>query len=208
MKKISKITLALLLIFAFANLNGQIKYGAKAGLNFSTMTLKYMGLSIDPKTLVGFHIGGYAEFPIIENLSIQPGLLISTKGTKYDFSSEKGTISPVYLDVPVNLMYSFNINPKIPKISVFTGPYFAYGIAGKYKIGDESSSISYGSGDDYDLKPFDMGINFGAGMTFNKIFVSLQYGIGFANLSPATSVDMEMKNRVFGISAAYQFGGK
>jgi len=196
------------LVFTFANLQGQVKFGAEAGLNLSTMTLKTMGMSVDPKAVPGFHIGMVTDITLIENLTLQPAFLFSTKGTKYKISTEEGTITPFYIDVPVNLAYSFKINPDVPKISVFAGPYFAYGVGGTYKIGGESQAINYGSTDEDDLKAFDMGVNFGAGVTVKELFISLHYGLGLANLSPATSVDINMKNRVFGISVAYFLGGK
>jgi hypothetical protein len=50
------------------------------------------------------------------------------------------------------------------------------------------------------LKPFDTGLNLGARVCIRGILISVQYGIGMANISPVASSDSEMKNRVIGIS--------
>jgi hypothetical protein len=58
------------------------------------------------------------------------------------------------------------------------------------------------------MKPFDLGLNIGAGVEITKIIISANYGFGLTNLSPTTSNDEKMKTRVFGLSVAYLFGGK
>jgi hypothetical protein len=58
------------------------------------------------------------------------------------------------------------------------------------------------------LKPFDIGLNFGAGINIKGLMISAQYGIGLANLSPVTIGDSEMKNKVIGISISSLFARK
>jgi hypothetical protein len=206
MKSYLKSVLAVFLIFVCTNIEAQIKFGPKVGMNMSTMTMKTMGISLDPKTLIGFHIGAICEIALGDNFALQPGILYSSKGSKFQVSTESATISPSFVEVPVNAAYSFG--PGDIKFSVFAGPYAAYGIGGKWESGGESSDISFGSGDNDDMKPFDFGLNFGVGANIQNFLISVQYGIGLANLSPDTSNDTEFKNKVIGISLAYLFGGK
>jgi len=91
---------------------------------------------------------------------------------------------------------------------LFAVPYFAFGIGGKSKSDGESSDIEYGSGENKDIKSFNAGLNFGAGLEVSNFQISAQYGIGLANLTPVTTDNAEMKVSVIGISAAYLFGGK
>jgi hypothetical protein len=81
---------------------------------------------------------------------------------------------------------------------------------GGYKIepGGELKNISFGSGKNTDLKPFDIGLNFGAGVNIKGLLISAQYGIGLANISPLTTDDSEMKNKVIGISISSSFAVK
>jgi len=193
-------------MFVFSNMQAQIKFGPKVGVNLSTMTLSSSSISLDPTTLIGFHAGVICEIPIIAGLAVQPGILYSSKGSTYSFMGEEGTISPGYVEVPVNVAYG--IGSDALKFSLFAGPYVAYGLTGKYKSGGESVDIVFGTGEDDDMNPLDYGVNFGVGVNFKALLISAQYGLGLANLSNDTSGDTEIKNTVIGISLAYLFGGK
>jgi hypothetical protein len=197
-------------MFVFISLQGQVKFGPKAGVNLSTMTLKSSGFSIDPTMLVGFHVGVISEISITDNLVLQPGIFYSTKGSKYKISysqfSYEASIAPSYIDIPINLGYYFGTGKT--KIALFAGPYIAYGIGGKSESDGESADISFGNTDDNDMKPLDFGLNIGAGVNLNGLLISAQYGLGLANLVPSSSSDGEMKNGVIGISLTYLLGGK
>jgi hypothetical protein len=201
-----KSVLAIFLVFAVTNLHAQVKFGPKVGLNLSTMTLKSGGLSLDPKTKVGFHIGGIFEIPLKGNFALQPGILYSLKGSKYKVDTEEMSIAPNYIEIPVCAVYHFGAGAV--KISPFAGPYFAYAIDGKTKSGGESANIKFGSENYDDMKPFDIGLTLGVGVHISSLLISAQFGLGLANLSPVTTDDTEMKNRVIGISLAYLIGGK
>jgi hypothetical protein len=193
-------------MFAVTNMQAQIKFGPKVGLNLSTMTLKSSGVSFDPKTYVGFNAGVIAEISLPANLALQPGIFYSAKGSKFTFGEESGTISPSFIEIPVNVLYKFDVGGL--KIFVNAGPYFAYGIGGKIKSGSESQDIEFGSAEKDDLKPLDIGLNVGAGVEISNIIISANYGLGLANLSPVTTNDTEMKIKVIGFSLGYLFGGK
>ena len=204
MKNYLKCAMAIFLTVAFTDMQAQIKAGYIFGLNLSTMTLKTQGISSHPDTPIGIHFGGFFEIPIKDNFTLQPGLLVSAKGSNYKIDSVEFSLSPIYLEVPVIAVYSFRIDAV--KISLFAGPYFACGVGG-YKIesGSELKNISYGSGENNDLKPFDIGLNFGAGVNIKGLLISAQYGMGLANVSPVATIDSEMKNRVIGISISSLF---
>jgi hypothetical protein len=210
MKTSVKFLIVLMMIFAFEGAQAQVKFGPKVGMNLSTMTLKSSGLSIDPKMLVGFHAGIISEIGLSENLKLQPGILFSTKGSKYELTIFEQpyelSLAPGVIEVPVNVLYSFGTGST--KINVFAGPYIAYGFTGKAKSDGDSQDISFGTSTEDDMKPFDFGLNFGAGVNINGLLISAQYGLGLANLAPDSSGDTEMKNQVIGISLGYLFGGK
>jgi hypothetical protein len=207
MKSYLKSALVVFLTVAFTDLHSQIKPEYIFGLNLSTMTLKTKGISSDPKILTGIHYGAFLEIPLKGNFTLQPGLLFSAKGSNYKIDTVEFSISPIYIEVPVIAVYSFGSDAV--KISLFAGPYFACGIGGyKIKSGGELKSISFGSGENNDLKPFDVGLNFGTGVNIKGFLISAQYGIGLANLSPLKTVDSEMKNKVIGISISSLFAGK
>lgn len=199
MVKHLKYALAIFLTIAFTEMNAQVTPGYVFGMNLSGMTMKNKGINYDNETSIGFHFGGLLEIPLNDNFALQPALLFSAKGSDYKIDSLDYTISPVYIEVPVNVFCSFGSDAL--KISLFAGPYFACGIGG-YKIdsGGALQNISYGSGENNDLKPLDIGFNFGAGVSIKGILISVQYGIGMANISPVATSDSEIKNKVLAIS--------
>lgn len=207
MKTFLKPAIAIILTLSFTSTMAQVKKGYVFGLNLSTMTVKINGVNIKATTPAGIHFGGFIEFPLKGRFTLQPGVLFSAKGSDYKVDTIWYSISPIYIEVPVIAVYSFG--PDEAKMSLFAGPYFACGVGG-YKLGTGIGieNISFGSGRNCDLKPFDIGFNLGAGINIKGLLISAQYGIGMANVSPISSADNEMKNKVIGISISSSFIGK
>jgi Outer membrane protein beta-barrel domain len=202
-----KSALAIFLMIVLTDLHAQIKTGYNFGLNLSTVTLKTKGISSKPETPAGIHFGGFLDIPLNDNFSLEPALLLSAKGSNFKIDSAVFSLSPVYIEIPVNAVYRFGSDAV--KISFSIGPYFACGVGG-YKIESEGGFkyLSFGSGESKDLKPFDFGFNFGTGVTIRGFMVTVQYGIGLVNIFPVTIADCEMKNKVFGISISSLFAVK
>ena len=205
-------TAACLFILMFNYAEAQVRFGPKAGVNFSTMTLKSSGISIDPKNMTGFQAGVIAEISLGKNFALQPGFMYSAKGSNYYISALEVdvTINPNYLEVPVNAIYKIGASPL--NILLMAGPYLGYGIGGNYSMSSVQTTIDdaikFGSGEDNDLKPFDAGVNLGAGVELSRFQVAFQYCMGLTNLAPVTDNSAEQKNKVMTISLAYLFGGK
>jgi hypothetical protein len=107
------------------------------------------------------------------------------------------------LEVPLNLAYKFPINESA-KFFIQGGPYLGYAVSGKFKGSDYSESIKFKD----DLKRFDLGLGFGAGVEFGSIVASLNYEFSMTNIAADTeySGDYTIKNKVFQISVAYMLG--
>lgn len=202
MKNSLRFAFTVLLLVSLAVTNAQIKPGYIFGANLSTFILKPDDGNADPGTSLGVHFGGFLEIPVIHNFTFQPQFLFSAKGSTYNIDSGDISLSPVYIEIPAMVVYSFGSD--MVKISVFAGPYFAFCMGG-YKLasGSELNNLNFGSGETDDLKPFDAGINFGTGVNIRSLLISAQYGIGLANISP--SAVTEMKNRVIGIRISSSF---
>lgn len=218
-----KNTFKVIIVFAFV-LNGLSlsaqNLGVKAGLNFSNMLAKDDSetYSDDYKARTGFHIGAVAEIPVTDMFSFEPGLLLSTRGYRfeesetddgetYEYSLKANTM---YLDIPLSAKAHFDLG-KIKAYGLF-GPYVGLGLSGKYKeetsFGGETESedtdIEWGSDKEKDnLKRLDFGLNVGAGVQVNSFQAGLVYGLGLANLSPSTDGGSQQKNRVFSITLGY-----
>lgn len=206
MKTTLKLTFAIVILLVTSQVQGQIKFGPEIGLNFSQMNMKSSGTEYTPKTLMGFHIGLISEFSLSENLFVQPGILYSSKGSKFDIMGTEAEVSPSYIEIPINLMYKFNLGA--PKVFILAGPYIAYGIGGKIKVAGQTQDIQFGSDSNSDMKPLDYGLSFGAGVEIANIELSARYELGLANLAPQDPSNNKFTNKVFAISLAYLIGKK
>jgi hypothetical protein len=204
MENYRKYALAIFFLIAFTELHGQLNPRYIFGVNLSTMKMRTRGLSSQPEMPAGIHFGGSIEIPVAGNLSFQPALMFSAKGTNYKIDSTDIALSPIYIEIPANAVLSFGKG--ISKLFIFAGPYFGIGIGGyKLETGKTFKYLSYGSGDNKDLKQIDAGFNFGAGVSISGFIISAQYGTGLTNISPVTSGGSEMKNKVIGISISSLF---
>ncbi len=207
MKNYFKYGLAIFFFIAFTEVRGQVYPRYIFGVNLSTITMKIKGLSSRPEMPAGIHFGGSIEIPVTPNLTFQPALIFSSKGSNYKIDTIDIAISPIYIEIPLNVVYCFGSGPS--RVFVFAGPYFACGVGGyKLETGKVFSYLSYGSGETRDLKPLDVGFNFGAGVNIKGFIISAQYGIGMANISPVTGGGSEMKNKVIGFSISSLFARK
>lgn len=203
MKKIN------LLVFVFAialttTATAQVRLGAKAGLNIAN-------IMSDPKeegekSYLGFHVGGTVDFKLTEQVSLQSGLLFSQKGQVIEEGSVKSTEFQNYLEVPVNVAYSYALGEQ-SKLSIFAGPYFAYALSGEIKGKSSTliitSDVVYGG--DNGQNRFDLGLNGGVNFDYSNYRVTAQYGYGLTNMDPKNAEE-KSKNSVIGLSVAYIFG--
>jgi hypothetical protein len=201
-----KSALVIFLIFSFTEIHAQLSSDYIFGVNLSTMTLKINGVCYDPETPAGVHFGGFYELSLTRHFALQPSFLFSAKGADYKIDTSEVSIAPVYIEVPVNASYSFG--SKGLKVSLFSGPYFACAIGGyKLEPASELKYLRYGSGEDRDLRRFDIGVNYGARVNIHGFRISVQYGTGLSNISPLRKSDSVIKNKVIGISISGRYRG-
>lgn len=202
----------------------------KAGLNIANITTTSNGDIDDANALASFHVGFMGDLPIGKFFAIQPGLLFTGKGAKVqsgqpsDVSYYKATTNPLYIELPVNAVIKL---PLEGNSSLFAGAggYVAMGVAGKRKIDGKFLNASFHSKEniefsdddpstaDYEegsglgiMKRFDYGVNFLGGFQFEKVMLSLNYGMGLAKLQSGTtsSDDKKNKNRVLSLSIGFR----
>lgn len=198
-----KLIIVIFLLVTVVGLNAQVKSGYTIGLNMSTMTLKISGVSPVQEAITGIHIGRIYDIPFKSYFALEPGFLFSAKGTFYKIDTAEYVLSPIYIELPV--LANFAIGSEVIKISFFSGPYIAYGLGGMAESEGENKKIKFGSGNKDDIKPFDLGLNFGVGINFKGVMISGRYESGLINLSPLSLVDSEMKNKVYAISLILLF---
>lgn len=218
MKKMKKIILLMASIFTLISHGQEIKYGAKLGLNISSVS----GDVSDAKPLIGVHLGGFAEIAISEKFAIQPELLFSTQGAKTKYSesdvnfgsySEESKTKLNYLNLPVLAKYYV-----AEKFALLAGPQFGFLLSAKEDIivTETFNGVTDSYSESYDAKDFynsfALSFNIGASYSFtDKIFVDARYNLGLSSISKdftdefGDSYSANIKNNVIQFSVGYKF---
>jgi len=210
MKK--KLLSIFLLISSYAFSQSNITFGVKAGINLSSLNGDYPDTSSDvsdSKSKIGFHLGGFAEYEINDKFSLQPELLISTQGGKFEirdnynnstygdyYESFTQTTKLTYLNLPIMLKYEIIENLKIE-----FGPQIGYTLSAKSKweyvdstdsSENEDVTVDLLNGGTYEylgstiiIKPrinkIDFSLNLGASYDLNdEISIQGRYNLGLS----------------------------
>lgn len=185
--KSKKISLVLFSLVVATLSHAQFKFGAKAGLNFSSMSIN------DTKTKFGYDGGLYGEYSLNEKSAIQLGFVMTSKGCK--FPEEDGVNTKLVLnygELQPSYIYSFKLNNY--NLYASAGVYFTVLATGTIKADKEifgvngdskTQSVNLGNDKENDqLKASDFGLNIGGGIEIEKFGrIGLQYSPGLANLS-------------------------
>lgn len=218
-----KVLLSLTIAVASFTASAQVapvKFGVKAGVTFPTMSFSEKGEG-EVKANTSFYLGGVVSIPVSPMFSIQPGLILSGKGVKEEFSEKedgfsvtgKSSTNLMYIEVPVNAVVSFPAGSG--SVFVGAGPYYAMAISGKEKseftvtmdgeTETETDSENVDFGKDGYMNRGDFGLNILAGYQLSNGFnIHAGYGLGLSNLSKDEG-DFKMKNKVISIGVGFSF---
>ena len=158
-----KLMFSALALFAFGFANAQdsdLKFGIKAGVQFTNITG-----DIDADGATGFYVGGLVDIGVAEDFHVQPELLYSQEG------ADEASIS--YLRVPIMAKYYV-----MEGLSLQAGPEIAFKIGAEDDFTDEAT------------KSIDFGLGIGAGYELPMgLFFDLRYNLGLSNISDIDGVD-------------------
>jgi hypothetical protein len=191
-----KIVFIAAVLFTAVAAQAQIKFGVKAGANF----YKFGGDDakigdISPKLKIGLAGGGIVNIPISEMFSVQPEVLYSMEGAKYEEDGEKLTYKTDYINIPVMIQYN-----NTSGFYAETGPQIGFLASAKGTDGDNT----------VDLKDQFKGINFswalGLGYKMSSGFgFGARYNLGLGNI--LDDEDANIKLGGFNVGVFYMFGG-
>ena len=179
-----------------------LQLGVRAGYNLSNLSGD-LADEIDTKSLSGFHIGLFTEFPVAPRFSIQPEVMYSTQGAKFEGLGSEATLRTQYLNVPVLAKFyvaeGFNLQAG-PQIGFLTGAEYQMDGADDIDVSDN-------------MKGTDFGLLFGAGYKVAQgVTIDARYNMGLsntldedANFDEGVGTDQEWKNGVFQVGIGYQF---
>jgi hypothetical protein len=186
MKKIIGILVGIVLCSSLSY-GQESSFGVKAGLNSFTFSESQF------KSRTSFHFGGYYNYMISDKFAIQPELLYSQQGAKFEFDlgffvKASGTYAMNYLSIPVMAKYYV-----IEGLNLHAGPVIGILISSSFSgttgaVSTNTLDIMLGIGAAYELS---MGVNFG-----------LRYNLG---LTETISGGDGSKNRGIQVSVGYSF---
>jgi hypothetical protein len=235
---VTKGLLAYTLLFAGNAAQAQITIGARVGANLANIRFKSNSSftsGLDKKGKVGAQAGLTlnAQFG---KLAVQPSVLFSQKGFHQNQSgtatlngvtttfSSKADVVLNYIEVPVNLVYTFGDGQGF---QVFAGPYAGVGLSGKDKRdskGVETTSsgavTNYSIDVTYDVRfgegrkensvyyrTINVGLNGGIGYKIGALQAQLGYAYGLSNMLPKYYGNSQKgKDRTVQLSLAYFLG--
>ena len=215
MKKIF-LMVAVMIAAVSASFAQDFTFGARVGMNVAN-------IGGDPKpemdAKLGFKAGIVADFPLADNIYLEPGLYFSPKGAKKEYSvlgvTSKTYCNLNYVEIPINGVYKFEVNSNFA-VRGHVGPYFGFGILGKTKtkvdgkVDKESKVSNFKDGHNKydaphnDYSKFDFGLNFGAGIEFSVCYLGVQYGMGFVDFNRNRG-DQKLRNNVFSVDFGINF---
>lgn len=212
----------LLLIFTgIYELQAQnIEYGLKGGVNMSSFVENF-DTPVDNKYKLGFQLGGYAKFSLLEKLYLQPELLYSLQGTRFDLDisqvtlpqsdsdslfpegSSKGNQQESNIILPVMLQYYFT-----EKFNIEFGPQLDFLFHTKSDELRTTNSGIVSEKRNYNESDFNFGLNVGVGYSFTeKVGVGFRYNYGFNRLEGASfdnKSSSKSRNSIFSFNFEYR----
>ncbi|HEX9972871.1 MAG TPA: porin family protein, partial [bacterium] len=168
------------------------KFGIIGGMNLANFSGDE---AKDSKSKTGFAAGGFVTFNLSEKLAIQPEILYSTKGAKYEDSQAgmkiKATTSLNYLDIPVLGVFS-----PVNNIKLFAGPSINIFLDGKSDAEIHGAFEQKYSEDikSKDVNSPEFGLVVGGAFSSGQLNLGARYSMGFTNQPKNDEVDL--KNRV------------
>ncbi len=211
--KVKNLLIFAVAIFFSGSLMAQT-FGIRAGINSANQNIKYdedpIENTFDNKFILKFHAGVIADLPIVDDLSIETGLIYYGTGTKIDESfmgnAIKNQTNINFIQLPISLKYRANMGAA--SIFVHAGPYTAFALTGNFTsevAGEEiTQDVKFGDGDLHTNR-LDYGMNIGAGVGFGPLDLGINYGFGIANLGNMD--DRTITNRILSLSLTYRFVG-
>ena len=218
-KKLAKSILLLIALLTAWSAEAQIRFGVKGGVTSSTFNFKNIQFGYEPDALpngrLAWQAGVLADLGIHRNFSVQPAVLLSSKGFQSTYNvgngiSRKYTYEPLYVEVPVLALLKINFGDTF-RFYAGAGPYAAMGVGGKITADGSAgftkaeSDIKYGKTKAADLNRIDYGGSAALGVEIGNVLVGVNYNLGLANIHTQQS-NSKVRNVSLGLTVGFLLG--
>ena len=166
---------------AGAEASGITGKGIKLGLNYTNAT----GADVkDAKAVLGLAAGGFMTYSFTDMWAVQPEILYSQKGYKYEASifgiTVASSVATTYLDIPILARLNIPTEGTV-KPFIVLGPSIGILLSAKAKA--SIAGITVGTADiKADSASTDMGLVVGAGVQSGTMTYDLRYQMGLSAL--------------------------
>lgn len=178
----------------------RVELGIRAGLNLASVHGDDVSIEgVSPENRVALSGGLFAGIRVAPSVLVQPEVLYTQKGARYEVAGEEAVIKLDYVEVPVLLKGRFGSGSARP--SIFAGPAVAFKVSGKTEFQGEEEDAE-------DVKSTDFGIVFGAGLDLvvgsGAFTIDARYTLGLTTFVDIPDPD-DVKNGVWTFSVGYAF---
>jgi hypothetical protein len=189
--------------------------GVKGGINFAHFggdDANSQG-NFDSDSKIGFTGGVFGSIPVKDIVKIQPGVLLTLKGQKLEYTGNTGFEydSLYYIEIPV--LVKFYPPIKLPRddkynANLFAGPYIGIDLVNRYRRTGEVRDVVFvgqdAKGTYDDVSILDFGLVLGLGVDIKKFIFEASYSFGFLSIDSSTAAQ-DLKNRVATLTVGYMF---
>lgn len=167
---------------------GDSRFGVKGGVNLSNFNRGDVGTQ---NMRIGFNLGLFTELAVGENFSIQPELLLSTKGNRATYGDDDGVLDLAGAEGEVKTNLTYIDIPVLAKVTVgevlniHVGPYASYLIGANASTeGDLANGSEELDRDNF--KTWDYGLAAGLGVDIDVVTIGARYNLGLVNVAEST----------------------
>jgi hypothetical protein len=169
-----------------------VNIGIKGGLNLSTI---HQDNKAEINSRAGYHLGLMGHMHLTNKFAMQPELVFSSQGAKYNLSGATAIHKLNYVNVPVMFQYMFDNGFRLQ-----AGPQVGFLLNANSNLDNTSSDVinSY--------KTLDFGLGLGASYVnpATGFGVDARYNLGLRDISENSAV--RATNRGFQFGVFYLFG--
>jgi Outer membrane protein beta-barrel domain len=168
-----------------------VNIGIKGGLNIYTINNTN---NAEYNSKAGLHLGLLGHIHLAKQLALQPEIVYSGQGGKFNAAGVETKINLDYINIPLLLQYMFDNGFRIQ-----AGPQVGFLVNAKSKTNGNSTDIKN------NLKTVDFGLGAGLGYVHppTGFGVDARYNFGLSNINDNSSAKSD--NRGFQVGVFYLF---
>jgi len=208
MKKIL-FPLVLFIVVYHCSFGQDLKFGIRGEVCFASQSINDPDI-LSTNSVTTLKVTGYFDKSLGDSFYLEPGISILGKGVKAYQNAQTDIITLTYLDIPVNVVYRFNVR-RMGKLFAGAGPYIGWGLSGNDQ--NETTNVTSGQavtfGDTEDYKKVEYGGNFTGGLELNNhLTFNLNYAFGLNNIAADQTLaagTISVKNRIFSMGLGFVF---